>query len=807
MHKIPRQPLIILIGIFASLNLTAQISGKVVNEQSQPMPFCQVALAKSNDTSMVAMAATDIDGKFEIKDKYVGTFILLASSMGYDKYYSAPFTLTNENSKYDAGIITLKGGAQFLKSVNVVAQKPFVEYKEDRTVYNIENSVISAGNNVLEVLKKLPGVKADNGDNLAVNGQSGVLILIDGRTMYLTGTDLANYLKSLNANQVEKIEVLSHPSAKYDAAGSTVINIVLKKDKKGGFNAELTSRYSQGIYYGIFEGANLNYSSAKWNIFGTYGYGIDNTFQRIGMDTKFLNNEVVQTTINDSLQKKSIGDHNNGTLSVDFTPDKKQTIGFVADISQSGEALDKNYTTNVYGSNSRLDSSTNLMGHRTYNVMNMAFDLNYTLKIDSTGRELSAAFDYAAYSTTFNELDVNSIYDTLNQLRGTPVNLKFSLPNNVNIWAARIDYTQPLGKDCKLETGLKSSYVTTGNNAQYWNVVNGVDVVDTGFTNNFNYSEYIYAGYISIESKLGKKTDFQLGLRGEETQGKGVQLVHDTSFTHNYFNLFPNGRITYRLDTNNLLHLSYRRRIWRPDYQSLNPFIFIISTYTYDKGNPALLPQISNAFYIGDAYKHFLSVDIGDEYWTNPINNVTTTNNTTHIIYTTPFNFTSYNNFYGKVDATVPFAKWFTSMNSFLLMQQQSQGMAEGSPFSVSQLVYTFSTVNTFTIGKSWSSEVDFNYSSKSLNGLFIVQPVYTLYAGIKKTFAKERGTASLNFSDIFWSDRFSGAENIVNTYFSTSSYNDTRFVALSLSWKFGKAQHERQEKEKAAEEEMNRVR
>ncbi|MGP8215610.1 MAG: outer membrane beta-barrel protein [Bacteroidia bacterium] len=805
-----KNPLAVLpavIFLLFNLQVNAQVSGKITNAEKAPLPFVQVALVKASDSAIVAMAVTDESGKFEIKTKDSGNFRVLAAYLGYKRFYSPAFSLSAKTPQYNAGNIVLEAEAKDLKSVEVAAQKPFVEYKPDRTVYNIENSIISAGNNVLEVLKKLPGVAVDNNDNISVNSQSGVLIMIDGRTSYLSAADAATYLRSLDAGQVEKIEIITNPSAKYDAAGSSVINIVMKRNKNLGLNAELTSGYEQGIYGGGREGININYTARKWDISANYGYSFNTYGEYIGMINKFTSNDIIQNTFNDTLLKKGTTWTNSGRVAADFMPGKKQTIGFVFDGMQNTGVMSKNYTNNMYGASSHPDSIQALVGQRNTGTVNTTYDLNYTLKMDSAGEELSAAIDYATFSSTFNETDVTNYYDSLGRVTQSPTTLRFSHPTTVNIWAARIDYTLPLGKNGKLETGLKSSYVTTDNNAWYWNVVNGENVVDTAFTNQFTYKEYIYAGYVSYSQQLGKKFDYQLGLRGEETEAKGIQTVHDTAFTHDYFNLFPTVLANYKLDSINTLKLYYRRKIWRPDYQSLNPFIYVMNNYSYGEGNPALLPAISNAVYIEEVYRQFLGISVGDEYWTNTISNITTQNNTTHVIYSIPENFKNFNNTYAKAEASIPIAKWFTSMNSALFMQQQYQGNIEGAGFSMAQFVWTFNSVNMFTLGKDWSCEAEFDYSSRAIDGEFIDLPVYTVEAGIKKSFAHQRGTVTLNCGDVLWSSHNNSYAIFQNTNFQYYQITDSRRLNLSLSWKLGKSEHEQQEKQKAAEEEINRVR
>ncbi|HTB30467.1 MAG TPA: outer membrane beta-barrel protein, partial [Bacteroidia bacterium] len=587
--------LFLIFNLGCGLSVFSQIKGKVSDASGKPLPFCPIGLVNASDSSVVTATSTDESGKFTIDSKDNGSFRIMATYIGYKTYYSAVFAISKDTRQYDAGNITLDADSKTLKNVDVIAQKPFMEYKSDRTVYNIENSIISAGNNALEVLKKLPGVKVDNNDNISVNGQSGVLIMIDGRTSYMSATDAGEYLKSLDASQIEKIEIITNPSAKYDASGNTIINIVRKKNKNTGLNTELTSGYSQGIYGRGNEGISLNYGAKKWNIFANYGYNFGNYYSYYGGTTKFSSNNQIQSIFIDTNQRSQQFRGNTGRFEADYMPDNKQTVGFVFEMSQNSGTVYKDFPNKMYGENSQLDSSLSMQGNRTYSRINTSYGVNYDYKIDSTGKDLSANIDYASYSNNFSELDVTSYYDSLGLGLHSPTLLLFSLPRTINIWAAKTDYEQPMGKNGTFESGLKVSYVSSNNNALYWNVINGTDAVDTTFTNDFIYTEYIYAGYVSYARKLGRRFYFKVGLRGEETQDKGVQLVHDTTFTHNYFSLFPNALITYKLDTNNTLKLSYRRRIWRPDYSDLNPFVYFNNLYSYYVGNPALQPQISNA--------------------------------------------------------------------------------------------------------------------------------------------------------------------------------------------------------------------
>ena len=217
-------------------------------------------------------------------------------------------------------------------------------------------------------------------------------------------------------------------------------------------------------------------------------------------------------------------------------------------------------------------------------------------------------------------------------------------------------------------------------------------------------------------------------------------------------------------------------------------------------------PQISNSMSIAEVYKNILNIEVGDEYWTDPVSYITVQNNQTFIIYSLPQNFRNFNNIFGKIEAPLPVAKWFTSSNTLIFMQQQYEGSIQGAYFAMSQFTWTYDMVNMITLNKTWSCELDFNYSAKQLDGPELYNPVYVVEAGVKKNFAKDRGTVALNCSDIFWSDRYIGSEVFQNENFREYEYNDTRRLRLSLSWKFGKPAQEQKEKDKAAQDELNRI-
>ncbi len=790
-----------------ALQANAQVSGRVYVNDNQSFPFCNVALIRVHDSSMVSTSTTDSAGIYVLPIAGNDIVMVLAFYPGYGKKYSIPFFVSDKNASYKVDDIKLEGTSLFLKGVQVSAEKPFIEHQLDKTIYNIENSIIAAGNNVLEVLKKLPGITVDINNNIAVMGKGGVMVLIDGRTSYMSAEDLANYLKSINASQIEKIEVITNPSAKYDAAGKAVINIIFKKDKNIGFNGEVTTGAEQGFYGGLHEGINMNYKLKHWNFFGSYSYSYNKSLNYNLLTYGFLNNDVIQNEFISNNVRTFTEQDNSERAGVDFTPTDKQTIGFVFDGSQMNSVLNKTYVNSMYtGAASQLDSTMILNGHRNHLTNNLSYDMYYNWKIDSAGKELNADMEYDNFTQHFRELDITNYYATDGTLLHSPTNLLFFLPINVSVIAAKIDYTQPLGKKGKLDLGLKASTVSTANIADYKNVVDNVYYVDTTKTNNFSYTENIYAGYANYSYKASSKLFLQTGLRGEETQSKGVQIVHDTTFTRSYFNLFPSALVNYKLDSNNTLNLSYSRRISRPDYHSLNPFILVINPYTFDEGNPDLLPTIVNILEASLSLGRYVNITAGYSFQNNVISQVTYENAKTFVSYDIPENLSNANTYYTLWTITIPVSTWFTSMNTINGWRDDYYGELQGADFSNIHYSWYANSLNTFALKKGWSAELSFQYASLRIEGINLYQPFYTVDAGIKKRFAKDRGTVSFNVSDIFQSENQNYTEQYLNTNFTEDFHRDSRRVHLTLTWKLGRSEFERQEKQKAAADEMNRV-
>ncbi|MBS1975445.1 MAG: outer membrane beta-barrel protein, partial [Bacteroidetes bacterium] len=469
-----------------------------------------------------------------------------------------------------------------LKSIEVVGQKPFMEQKADRTVINVDASPASAGASAMDLLEKSPGVTVDKDGNISLKGKQGVMLMIDDKPTYMTAAQLAGYLKSLPASAIEVFEIMANPSSKYDAAGNSgIINIKTKKNKAKGFNGSLTLTHAQGVYPKPGGSVNLNVRTGKFNFFLNGGYtqwegyqDLDITRQYFQQDSKHLSSIFVQHT-----NMKFKNPEANLKIGADYFFSAKTTIGLALKGFKNNEN-DKSYSyINLEGPNGSINSK--LYSPSTNNSLwkNGAVNFNIRHQFDSTGTELTADADYIKYRSESSQYFTNIGQDVFGNPIDTSI-LKGDLPSNIDIYSFKSDFSHSFKNKIKFEAGIKTSHVTTDNIAGYYNVVNHVDETDTGKTNRFVYHENINAAYISLNRQI-KNFSIQAGLRMENTNYSGHQfgnsftvISKDSSFKKSYINIFPTLYASYQANEKNIFSINYGRRIDRPAYEDLNPFMF-----------------------------------------------------------------------------------------------------------------------------------------------------------------------------------------------------------------------------------------
>ena len=810
-----KQLFILLTAMSVSIVSFAQTSGKVTGSikdggNQKIIDAATISLLKSKDSSLAKSAITDKEGNFIFENVKEGSYLVSAASLGHSKVYSSSFTISAEQSTYEAGVMQLIPVTQNLKEVIVETKKPFIERKLDRTIVNVDASISNAGSSALEVLEKSPGITIDKDGNISLKGKQGVKVFIDGKPSYLSGPDLANLLKSMGSAQLDQIEIMTNPPAKYDAAGNAgIINIKTKKNKTVGYNGSVSTSYSQGKYPRTNESINLNYRNKAVSVFGSYSYRADKNYSELTILRKFRDKDSKQLlSIFDQQSKFTNNNHsNNAKFGIDVNVSKKTVVGAVVSGFVNTEKFNNDSRTFLQNSSGITDSTTNATTEVNGKWKNFSANFNVRHTFDSTGRELSFDADYVHYSQSNNQGLYNHYFDANNQPNAPSDTLLSNIPSNIKIYSLKADYSQPLKGNAKLEAGLKASFVKTDNDAQYDYLVNGQKVHDYGRSNHFIYDEEIKAAYVNLNKQINKKWSTQLGLRLENTISKGKQLTTGENFERNYTQLFPTAFIGYDVNEKNNLSVNYGRRIERPDYADLNPFYFFLDKYTYQRGNTNLRPQFSHNIELSHTYAGNFTTTLNYTKTTDLINDVLDQNEETNETFITKSNIASQRQYGVTVTTLIPVKKWLKINLYGNFSNNRFKGFINNSNIDLQSNLFTANISTQMSFGKGWNGELSGFYRTKGLDGVLVIGALGAVNGGISKSILKNQGTVKLGFRDIFWTQKFKGSAeySYIDTHFTQQ--RDSRQASLSFNWRFGNSKIQApKRKNGGASDEQNRV-
>ena len=789
--------LVLICCLFGVITADAQTSerGKIsvkVLQQTSAAESATVELLRAKDSGLVKTSITDRTGIAEFENVKYGSYLVKVTMVNFTRQFSSVFSL--DQSTIEVPSITLQRASTDLREVTVSARKPFIQKLTDRIVVNVDNSVVNAGSTAFEVLERSPGVVIDPNDNISLRGRAGVIIMIDGKVSPMSGQDLVNMLRSLPSNSIESIHIITNPSAKYDAAGNSgIIDIKMKKDQRMGANGTLTAGYGQGVYPKANTGLTFNYRNKKVNVFGNYNYGYRVALNHLILDRNFFENGTFSgADKKDNYAVMPFSGHTS-RLGADFFPSKKTIIGFVVN-GNFNHFERTNNNSSIVINNEKIASSTfRTLATNDDNFNNLVANINLKHVFDSTGREITADVDYGAYNSNSLTTTGTKYY----KLDGTSQQPDYVLNGDqdgkLTFKTAKVDYTNPLGKGARLEAGVKTSFVSSDNDAKFTDVSNGTPQNDVNKTNRFFYDENNHAGYINL-SKEFKKFNLQFGLRGEQTNVKTHQVKGDIHWDSSYFQLFPSAFFNYKIKENQTLGVSVSRRIDRPGYSQLNPFLFLIDVTTYATGSPGLLPQITWSYELSYTLKS-MSFTLGYSHTRDNQNiaivrfrdvfpNIPSEGNVTVQI---PVNLES-SDYYGlTIAAPVRVNRWWNMINNADVYYNKYNGNLAGTPLSKGQVATRVSTNNTFTLGKGWNAELNGVFNSGGRSGYMVFDPNWGVSAGVQKNIWKNKGTIRFNITDIFWTNLPKATITYNNYIENWHAYRETRVANLTFTYRFGK--------------------
>jgi len=794
--------------LFIAVSAAAQqtIKGVVTDQRGEAMPFVTISVL-DKDSSLLTGAVTNEDGSYEV-EVTAGNYIIQASYVGYMTAFGGPnFVLKEETEN--------------LKEVEVKAKKPLIERQMDKLVVNVSASPLAAGSNGNDILRRAPGVRIDKDGNITVNGK-GVEIWVDGKPSYLSGQQLKAMLDGTDGNTIEKIEIISNPSAKYDASGQGgIINIKTKRNMMRGLNGMLSAGYG-GMYFGDVKrwlsqemfSLMLNYRGEKTYTFGQLTQVFsqnDIDFETYRKTPEFENYSYSGYDMNFQYYMLKVGN--------DWYIDSVNTFGFILQVpymTVQQRIIDgRNYAYTVVG-NDTTSKSRSHTSAGTQSPQHTA-NLNYTHTFnEALERELTVNVDYNRYNNQQN----NSQETQYDELVPRSLGLGIKSRQVVDIYSAKLDFQTKFWQTGMIECGVKYGLSSTDNHMTTDSILNGSQLSST--PQDFRYDEHVAAAYISVGKQFGEHWSVKLGVRGEYTYSCGNWQSADTTTSKSYFNPFPTAYVGYtskplgKLQQPIAVSASYTRRIKRPNYWMLNPFRTYVDAYSYQEGNTELTPEFNNDVEVNFSWTQYLNVTFNFAHTQDMFSSKTTIlpNGMSSIKWT---NFGTCTTHGGNISLTelpiVP--KYATAEDGTRSMQgawlaltvnagwlhfinRSYEKQADGTPVYENRNHYGYAggTLSAY-LPKDWTITFDGNWSSPMTTGYNTSGSTYFLSFGVRKMYMQKGLIFNLNVQDLARSMSFRNDDKSMADGYSSWYKNTIRQqrVTLSVAWMFGQYQQHKNRK------------
>lgn len=768
------------------------IQGKITNSSNISIPYSTIVLKKELDSTIVSGSVTDSIGEFKLVSIPQNKYYVAVSSIGYQSQ-SFPLFLKKDTLL----VILLKEEEQKLNTIDIISKKPLIEKELDKLVFNVSNSNILIGANTIDILRKTPLVNVTS-NQIGLFGKGEVKVMLNNKLIQLSGDDLFNYLKSIPSNSILKIEVITNPSAQFDAAGNSgIINIITVKSTKREWNGTIQAVYEQTFYATGETGAYISHSNGKISWFANVSYRNGRRLPVERMSTDYGAQEWKQVTY-----RKKIENRLSSQIGLDYTINKKSTISvnYTGLISRPGEPATGE--TIIHNNITNMTDSSFITSNNIKETIN-SHDINifYNFLLDTTGKTLTVSSDFFSYQNKKNQQLYSENFYPSGISTDQRINDQSAAPQKIIIQTTSIDYKYPYQK-FTFNMGGKFTFINVDNDFVYLKNF----ISDSTKSNHFIYKEITPAAYFSTSFSLNKFS-FQLGLRGEYTNLMGKSITLNTINENHYFKLFPTAFIQYNWNDNHILSISYGRRINRPGYSELNPFRYYLNMYQYAEGNPNLLPSLSNTIETGYLLNQRYVFGIFYQFVNNQFQQIPFIDSFSNSINFTRRNIG--NSSSEGIYAVIPinFAKWWESINTItgFIQSQRTRYFQENINYHIPS--FTFSTNQQFYFNskKTIIAELNFQYSAPSRNFLYQISDYYLLDIGVKYSLIDSNLVLGLNVADLFYTGNplLKSVPEVIQpmTFFNT---NDNRMLRFSCIYKFGG--DSKLKKNSSNKDEINRI-
>jgi outer membrane receptor protein involved in Fe transport len=774
---------LLLVGVSLSQSLYAQspettVRGTVVESTDNlPIEFATIVLIKKGTEEKLAGTTTKENGQFSLKTKATD-FIVEVSFIGFQTRQIKDFKI--ENGKVELGTIKLSEGEVSMEEVVIAGEKSSTEFKLDKRVFNVGRDLSSTGASALEVLNNVPSVNVSIEGAITLRGSSGVQILINGKPSVLASEE-GNALGTITADMIEKIEVITNPSAKYEAEGTSgIINIILKKEERKGLNGSFT--INGGIPHNHSFGLSLNRRTEKWNLFSQLGVG----YREMPSRTENINQDLVNNTsiISNGMQFRNENFYNL-ILGTDYHINKYNVLTLSGSFAYEVESQPSETNFESFDADNNSLASWRREENTTATNPKYQYEFNYK-KDFKDHKEHDLVF--SALGRFFGK-DQSSEFSNIELFGKTPVNDQQTRTNFQEAnYTFKLDYTKPFSEKVTVETGSQYVIQDVGNDFAVSDLVDGEWVNDPNQTNNFEYDQKVLGAY-ATGAYEGTRWGLKLGLRLENTDLQTLLVTTNEANQLNYTNLFPSAHTSYKISEFFSLQAGYSRRIFRPRLWDLNPFFNPRNNFNIRTGNPDLLPEFTDSYELASVYligKASLNFGVFHRYTTDVIERITLFEDGVNI--TKPFNIGTNRATGLEFNAKYSPAKWLTFNGDFNYLYFSRKGIFEQTDFDFSANQWSTKLNTKFKLPAQIDAEVTGHYRSKVQTVQGIRSGNIFADLGVRKKLMNGKAIVNLSVRDVFAS-RIRETNTFQPDFYTYSFSQRGRFIVLGFSYGFGKGE------------------
>lgn len=756
---------------FISWSQSFSVSGTIKDTTNETVAFANILVLKSKDSTVVTGTSSDENGSFLIEALIPDLYVLKTSFIGYKDNFKS----IEVQRDVDDIVIVLEESIEALNEVRIFAKKPTLKREADRLVFNVENTALSQGN-LAEVLRSTPSVLVLD-DAILVKNATPV-VYINDRKVHLSASELIELLQGSSASNIKSIEVITNPSAKYDADSGVVLNIVMSKNLISGYNGSVYNNYTQGVFPKYSLGTSHYFKGDKTNLFFNYSYN-SRKDDRVDVEEILYPDEDWKTV----LDKNTWSENHNLGLNFDYILNEKSNLA----VSANAQFLP--YYKYLTRSNTEIESNTssfnriNAQSLSRDNRHNIGVDLDYDYQVSE-----SSKFSFNSHYTNYDyqrKQDVNSIYfDTSVIIDETAFNVNSN--QNTNIFTSQLDYSLTINDKSSFNSGIKFSNVKTESSILQNDIVVGEEELNEDNTNMFDYNEDVYAAYLDYNTSKDKFS-LSAGIRVEQTNISGISSNASNS-KQDYLEFFPTVSLGWQISEKVLSSINFKRSIERPNYSNLNPFVYFLNDNTIVTGNPNLKPVITNAVYANASIDDKFSFTVYYKKYENNIFELPLQDNQNNILTYTPLNISSTEEVGFDFETNLNITeRWFLYFGTSIYNYKDT-GVISETPLQRDRWANFSNLASNISLlkDKSLTASLSIYYLGKSIQGFQIADTRWDTYFTIAKTLFKDKGSISLSMSDLFNNQDYSRTIRFLDQSSKISNDLDTRYINLGFRYKFG---------------------